>query len=88
MADCETDLCFNPINECTAGTHECSDFEECKNLLEGYSCECAAGFKRFQNNCVNVDECENNPCTFPNSLCHDTIGSFICECRPGYFKIY
>ena len=82
-ADCESDLCFNPQNECTAGTHNCHDFEDCVNLPEGFECVCSSGFQRVGGVCQNIDECLSNPCTFPNSICHDMIGSYLCECLTG-----
>ena len=33
--------------------------------------------------CDNIDECMSTPCG-TNSYCHDTLGSYICDCIPGY----
>jgi hypothetical protein len=65
------------------GTHTCSDYQNCKKLNEGFSCECLTGFIEKNGHCKNIDECLIDPCDFPNSMCHDIIGSFICECLPG-----
>ena len=32
----------------------------------------------------DVDECLNNPCTDPNTVCVNTLGSHFCPCKNGY----
>ena len=37
--------------------------------------------------CFNVDECSNGDASCPaNSVCIDTVGSYICPCNYGYTK--
>ena len=33
---------------------------------------------------IDIDECQANPCDY-NAQCHNTIGSFSCECNIGYY---
>ena len=33
--------------------------------------------------CDNIDECMATPCG-TNANCHDTLGSYICDCQAGY----
>lgn len=33
--------------------------------------------------CPDVDECAENPC-HPAAACHNSLGSFSCQCQPGY----
>ena len=35
-------------------------------------------------NCLDVDECLQSSCS-TNASCQDTIGSFLCNCRAGFF---
>ena len=38
---------LSDIDECTNGTHNCSDEEVCINLFPGtFTCECARGYER------------------------------------------
>ena len=46
-------------------------------------------FKLSQNilvggECLDVNECQANPCPPPISKCFNTPGSFTCGCAPGY----
>ena len=45
-------------------------------------CDCPVGFRRDGSRCVNNNECEssNPPCSRENTLCLDTMGSFMCIC--------
>ncbi|CAH1986493.1 unnamed protein product [Acanthoscelides obtectus] len=63
---------------CTSN-FDCTNNAEC---TEG-QCFCRSGFKPSGASCVDVDECSSNPCG-PFSVCHDTVGSFKCECESGY----
>uniref|UniRef100_A0A8C0GY29 Neurogenic locus notch homolog protein 2 n=1 Tax=Chelonoidis abingdonii TaxID=106734 RepID=A0A8C0GY29_CHEAB len=50
--------------------------------LEGYICQCAAGWEG-QRCTVDIDECMSKPCK-NHAVCHNTQGSYLCECRPGF----
>lgn len=48
---------------------------------------CGSGFKFDQKTqtCVDINECEaTKPCGESNSKCVNTVGSYTCECFPGY----
>eukprot|EP01134_Creolimax_fragrantissima_P005780 CFRG5780T1 len=59
---------------------------------------CETGFDNLNSNttsqCVDIDECAlNNPChtsglsvnQTSNSTCHNTVGGYLCTCKPGFF---
>ena len=39
--------------------------------------------KNLKAGCIDVDECAANSCG-ENSICTNTKGSFICQCKPGF----
>ena len=52
--------------------------------------ECEAGYRRDYNNssyqeCVDIDECGYVDCGF--GYCNNTIGSYVCECDPGFSNL-
>ena len=47
-------------------------------------CDCKPGFSRIGAECIDVDECKGNPCPYVNEVCHNTDGSFYCDCEIGY----
>ncbi|KAL3875680.1 hypothetical protein ACJMK2_033608, partial [Sinanodonta woodiana] len=36
--------------------------------------------------CTDVNECERSPCSFNTEVCSNTVGSYRCDCKPGYKK--
>lgn len=58
---------------------DCVNNAEC---IEG-QCFCQTGFKAQGSVCIDIDECEAQPCG-PASTCSNTPGGFHCECQPGY----
>lgn len=32
----------------------------------------------------DIDECSSSNVCHPNAMCNNTVGSYICECSPGY----
>ena len=85
------------IDECAENIHYCKDSSNCRNKLGGYECECPKGFiwSNEAMECIDVDECEvtkdlsserfieYNSCD-DHAKCTNTIGSFVCECDPGW----
>ncbi|KAL6105855.1 cd93 [Pungitius sinensis] len=57
---------------------------QCVVTESGHSCRCPEGFELDvnQRNCSDIDECKSRACR--DHLCHNTRGSYTCECRGGY----
>ena len=82
------------INECKLGIDQCHTLphRKCIDLPPyrgGYYCFCREGFKYhgphtmvnhfLHGECRDEDECEDvNPCAFNNTMCVNTIGSYLC----------
>ena len=43
---------FSDIDECTTGTHNCSDHAVCNNTKGGHNCTCKKGFIGDGENCT------------------------------------
>jgi hypothetical protein len=86
----EGDYCVFTAHNCSSSNPACPSNQRCE--LDGQSdigfCICPAGFTLEANgNCRDIDECVELPdfdlCGF-HTRCKNTIGSFECECEPGY----
>jgi len=92
-ADCKNTLgsyecsCNSPSGVNGAGFFGTAEGKAC------FPCTvCEEGFlpkgncKTTDRECVDIDECETNTdgCSL-NSQCTNSVGSFTCECQPGYF---
>ena len=77
----------------------CDGNSECENTVGSYICKCKLGFQKSESHesfdnqttniaCVDIDECSenSNKCVRndENSVCINTIGSYICECKNGF----
>ncbi|XP_028397473.1 adhesion G protein-coupled receptor E1-like isoform X3 [Dendronephthya gigantea] len=52
---------------------------------QDYKCDCNEGYKGIMH-CTDIDECSLNiSLCHDNATCHNTNGSFLCICPPGYF---
>ena len=66
----------------------CGANSDCADTQKGPKCLCHKGYKwsdRTQS-CKDIDECNSGSFLSPckgNSKCHNTEGSFFCECPPG-----
>lgn len=58
---------------------ECTANAEC---VEG-QCFCKTGFKADRSSCIDVNECDTEPCG-AYSTCVNTPGSYHCGCQPGF----
>uniref|UniRef100_A0ACD5XTH3 Uncharacterized protein n=1 Tax=Avena sativa TaxID=4498 RepID=A0ACD5XTH3_AVESA len=72
---------------CVSRDSECVDTSNA--MVPGYLCNCSDGYKGnpyIADGCQDIDEClENaNPCG--PEICHNTLGNYICSCRPGYYE--
>ncbi|KAK6152531.1 hypothetical protein DH2020_015166 [Rehmannia glutinosa] len=57
------------------------------NGLGGYRCRCLEGYEGnayLSPGCIDINECENNPCD-EHGVCTNIQGGYDCSCRNGYF---
>ena len=54
-----------------------------------YACDCNNGFVRKDDQCQDIDECSESTdtCDKGTSTCKNTVGSFTCQCLPGYKQL-
>jgi len=82
--------CYDGFNVQLDGT--CSDINEClsgdlclngtcENTHGGYYCVCNNGFEYDGHACIDINECNTNPCIISDSICINTFGSFECKCK-------
>ncbi|XP_067831583.1 latent-transforming growth factor beta-binding protein 3-like [Heptranchias perlo] len=52
----------------------------------GYTCACHTGYQLNTRvkQCVDVNECDNNPCGARKGECINSIGTFTCHCYQGF----
>ncbi|KAK3931322.1 Fibrillin-1, partial [Frankliniella fusca] len=67
------------VNILCKSNFDCTNNAEC---VEG-QCFCQDGFAPQGAVCVDVDECAASPCGL-HAACHNTPGSFRCDCEPGF----
>ncbi|XP_034735795.1 fibrillin-1 isoform X2 [Etheostoma cragini] len=87
--ECKPGYRFTPTGQCL-DRNECIENPgicnpgQCIDTLGSYRCICPNGFKttRDHSMCVDVDECERQPCG--NGTCKNTVGSYNCLCYPGF----
>ena len=53
--------CYQPINECDLGTHECNENAFCFDTNQSYGCICNEGFDGDGFQCSLVDMCSPSP---------------------------
>uniref|UniRef100_A0A8D0EW85 Fibrillin 1 n=1 Tax=Strix occidentalis caurina TaxID=311401 RepID=A0A8D0EW85_STROC len=68
--------CVSLPGTCSPGT--------CQNLEGSFRCICPPGYEVQNDNCIDINECEEEPniCLF--GTCTNTPGSFQCVCPPGF----
>ncbi|CAB3397791.1 unnamed protein product [Caenorhabditis bovis] len=82
-----------PSDPCKSGQHQCTlPNMKCRVVEPSYRCECEAGFQAVTDtssqigwSCQDLDECQrgDHNCD-QHARCSNRIGSFSCECLPGY----
>uniref|UniRef100_A0A8C5E213 Latent-transforming growth factor beta-binding protein 2 n=1 Tax=Gouania willdenowi TaxID=441366 RepID=A0A8C5E213_GOUWI len=75
-----TDTCATTPSICGRG--------RCIPVQTGYTCQCETGFKlsALQTNCVDVNECDEDPCE-GKGRCINSYGSYSCHCYSGYSQV-
>ena len=84
------------IDECNLPTDDadyvaCTYGNECVNDHGSAACVCLSGFRDVNgdgNTCEQIDECVTLPdACHADAKCTDTVGSWTCECNPGYHML-
>lgn len=75
----------NPPESPTGGkpSHSTGGASGGSNGVVGPTCE--PGYAQREQECVDIDECEDQPCT-ANALCSNSPGGFSCSCAPGFYE--
>ncbi|XP_063058790.1 latent-transforming growth factor beta-binding protein 3 isoform X2 [Engraulis encrasicolus] len=73
------------LDMCTLGRNLCGQ-GKCISLVNDYECHCYPGFSFHaqRKSCVDVNECEGEPCGHNRGTCFNTVGSYRCRCHQGY----
>ncbi|XP_064097609.1 adhesion G protein-coupled receptor E2-like isoform X2 [Macrobrachium nipponense] len=72
-------------DECSEGSHNCTDYEACTDKFVHFTCTCLSGFARDGSRCEDVDECAQgkDECS-PLATCRNSVGSYSCSCNPPF----
>uniref|UniRef100_A0A3Q2QVD3 Latent-transforming growth factor beta-binding protein 1 n=1 Tax=Fundulus heteroclitus TaxID=8078 RepID=A0A3Q2QVD3_FUNHE len=83
----ETAVPQEGINKCATSPSICGR-GKCVALQNGYTCDCEQGFQlnALQNSCIDVNECEVDPCE-GKGRCMNSYGSYTCQCHSGYSQV-
>ncbi|XP_077414400.1 latent-transforming growth factor beta-binding protein 2-like isoform X2 [Vanacampus margaritifer] len=75
------------VDKCATAPSICGH-GKCVPVQTGYTCHCEPGFKlnALQTNCIDVNECEDEPCDAKGS-CTNSYGSYSCQCFSGYSQV-
>nr|XP_025044746.1 adhesion G protein-coupled receptor E2-like [Pelodiscus sinensis] len=92
----ETHFSSTKINECSQVPQPCGPNTYCLNHQRSFSCMCEPGYRSSKGdswlpgsvaplNCSDIDECSPVPSVCDlHSSCVNTVGSYSCQCQPGY----
>ncbi|XP_056297155.1 LOW QUALITY PROTEIN: latent-transforming growth factor beta-binding protein 4-like [Pseudoliparis swirei] len=59
--------------------------QQCVNTVGSYRCvSCQPGYSSRDGSCQDVDECASVGVCEAERVCVNTVGSFTCDCPPGY----
>uniref|UniRef100_A0A3B5QVL2 Latent-transforming growth factor beta-binding protein 2 n=1 Tax=Xiphophorus maculatus TaxID=8083 RepID=A0A3B5QVL2_XIPMA len=84
----ETPKLQDGIKKCATSPNICGH-GKCVPVQNGYTCDCDPGFKlnALQNSCIDVNECEMDPCE-GKGHCINSYGSYTCQCHRGYTTFF
>uniref|UniRef100_A0A1I8GGZ4 EGF-like domain-containing protein n=1 Tax=Macrostomum lignano TaxID=282301 RepID=A0A1I8GGZ4_9PLAT len=75
------------IDECNLlGYCDTSQNRVCNNTEGSYICNCSSGYslQPSSGQCVDINECSDNPTICQNGTCVNTPGSYYCNCASGF----
>ena len=78
--------CIN-IDECVTDRHHCSSDAHCNDTIGSYMCECESGFSGDGFNCIDIDECEANPCSVDGN-CTNSQGSYEVKTQMNHINAF
>lgn len=83
----DSPLKYPDVDKCATAPNICGP-GKCIPVQTGYTCDCNPGFKlsALQTNCIDIDECEKNPCE-GKGRCSNSFGSYTCSCISGYSQV-
>ncbi|RMX47721.1 hypothetical protein pdam_00012358, partial [Pocillopora damicornis] len=77
--------CKKDIDECAAGTQDCSKNAVCNNTKGSYNCSCKPGYSGNGRTCEDINECADGTSNCSaDAMCDNTEGSYRCKCKPGF----
>ncbi|CAK8693060.1 unnamed protein product [Clavelina lepadiformis] len=87
---CEIGFRLSDNGDCV-DTNECEEHSQCgkgtcQNLPGGFVCQCPEGYKVTPDgrNCLDANECSDDPLICGVGSCQNMDGSFKCFCPDGY----
>ena len=88
--ECRTGYKFDEVDQNCLDEDECafkciSSGSNCTNLPGSYNCSCLEGYNLVNEDCININECEEDQNICGKGNCTDTIGSFTCKCETGFY---
>ncbi|GBN89320.1 hypothetical protein AVEN_104433-1, partial [Araneus ventricosus] len=97
IGECEFDLKGERLCKCQDGYYErnggclpcgCTMYGDldtkCEMVGNVKHCFCKEGFQDTNGHCEDINECETDNTCHPPAVCHNTFGSFYCQCPEGY----
>jgi hypothetical protein len=79
--------CDYDENECIMGMHNCHGEGKCVNTIGGYYCRCVSGYAGDGYTCLDIDDCDPDPCDAEQGTCEDMgQNKYYCHCNDGYMQ--
>eukprot|EP00961_Rhodomonas_salina_P210125 2836987-Rhodomonas_salina.1 len=72
-------------DECSTGTHSCSELATCRDTIDSFVCICKPGYQSSDDGvtCSDIDECsEGSHTCYTGTTCINERGGFNCTCNP------
>ncbi|KAI3415661.1 hypothetical protein GPALN_005254 [Globodera pallida] len=78
-----------PTNECDPNqSSPCQSGQVCKQNSGGhYICQCGEGAALVEGKCQMIAACQVDPECDKNANCINVLGSYSCQCKPGFFDV-